>query len=61
MNPTLQDLPAPSWVLVGSAGLWGAECLTPGCLWTATTPTPETADRAATRHAATCRREGEHL
>jgi hypothetical protein len=49
---------APAWVLVGSEGLWGAECLTPGCLWVTTRPTPETADAAALAHAQTCRHEG---
>ena len=42
--------PVPAWVLVGSAGLWAADCLTAGCGWTATTPTSDTAATAATRH-----------
>jgi hypothetical protein len=50
----------PSWVLVGSEGLWGAECLTPGCLWVVTRPTAETADCAALEHVRTCRREGSY-
>jgi hypothetical protein len=41
----------PSFVLVGSAGLWAADCLVPGCLWTTTGPTPETTDSAALCHA----------
>lgn len=63
MNQTIPADLAPSWVLVGSEGLWGAECLTPGCLWVTTRPTPETADAAALEHSWTCWRttEGRHL
>ena len=42
----------PGWVLVGSAGLWAADCLSTGCLWTITTSTPEAADAAAETHTA---------
>lgn len=49
---------APAWVLVGSEGLWGAECLTPGCLWVITRPTPETADAAAREHSVSCHAKG---
>ncbi len=42
----------PGWVLVGSAGLWAADCLSPGCLWSITTSTPEAADHAAETHTA---------
>jgi hypothetical protein len=52
MNPITETTSeAPSFVLVGSKGLWAADCLVPGCLWSTTAPTPETADRSATRHA----------
>lgn len=43
----------PTWLLVGAAGLWAADCLVPGCLWSMTTPTPESADAAAICHAET--------
>jgi hypothetical protein len=59
MNRIMNEHPLPSWVLVGSEGLWGAECLTPGCLWVATRPTPETADTAALEHSWTCCRTTE--
>jgi hypothetical protein len=42
---------SPTWVLVGSTGLWAADCLVPGCLWTTTGPTPESTDGTAQRHA----------
>jgi len=42
---------APTWLLVGSHGLWAADCIVPGCLWTATTSTPDAADAAALDHA----------
>lgn len=40
-----------TWVLVGSAGLWCADCLVPGCGWTTTTATSEAATTAAAVHA----------
>ena len=40
----------PGWVLVGSAGMWAADCLSPGCLWSITTSTAEAADTAAETH-----------
>jgi hypothetical protein len=40
------------WLLVGATGLWAADCLAPGCLWTVTTSTPEAADDAAYEHTA---------
>ena len=43
----------PTWLLIGSRGLWAADCLVPGCLWTVTASTPEAADDAATTHAET--------
>ncbi|MFI7585920.1 hypothetical protein ACIB24_02455 [Spongisporangium articulatum] len=49
-DPTGTRLSSPGWVLVGSTGLWAADCLRPGCLWTVTTSTPEAADTAAQRH-----------
>jgi hypothetical protein len=58
MNLSEKDTLTPTWVLVGSEGLWGAECLTPGCLWAATRPTAETADAAALEHTHTCHPEG---
>ena len=42
--------PAAMWVLVGSAGLWCADCLLPGCGWTTTTGTNDAASTAATLH-----------
>jgi hypothetical protein len=38
------------WLLVGSAGLWCADCLVPGCGWTTTTASSETATTAAVLH-----------
>ena len=48
--PTGTHLTSPGWVLVGSAGLWAADCLRPGCLWTTCASTPEAADIAAQLH-----------
>ena len=42
-----------TWLLVGSAGLWAADCIVPGCLWTHQAGTPEAADTVAVRHAET--------
>jgi hypothetical protein len=38
------------WVLLGSAGLWCADCLVPGCGWTTTTARSDTATTAAVLH-----------
>jgi hypothetical protein len=46
-----QAVEVPAWVLVGSKGLWAADCLVPGCLWTTTAPSPEAADSTAGQHA----------
>lgn len=43
----------PSWLLTGSHGLWAADCIVPGCLWTTTASTPEAADAVALDHAET--------
>ena len=46
-----------SWLLTachhldGEGTCWAADCLAPGCLWTVTTGTPDTADEAAAEHA----------
>jgi hypothetical protein len=45
-----------SWLLTachhldGKGTCWAADCLAPGCLWTATADTPDQADDAATDH-----------
>ena len=51
MNGPGIDTDYPTWVLVGSHGLWAADCLVPGCLWTTTGPTAEATDTTAGRHA----------
>jgi hypothetical protein len=51
MTPPSQVPDWPPFVLVGSQGLWAADCLVPGCLWTCTTSTAEAADRQAIDHA----------
>ena len=54
MNPDLSaDLTGaqPSWLLTGSLGMWVADCLAPGCLWTLTASTPEAVDIGAHEHA----------
>ncbi len=38
------------WLLVGSEGLWCADCLIPGCGWTTTTTSSDTATTAAVLH-----------
>ena len=43
----------PTWLLTGSDGMWAADCLVPGCLWTATASGPEAVDAAAITHTAT--------
>ena len=43
----------PTWLLTGSDGMWAADCLVPGCLWTTTASGPEAVDAAAITHAAT--------
>jgi hypothetical protein len=40
----------PTWLLTGSEGMWAADCLVPGCLWTATASGPEAVDAAAVTH-----------
>ncbi|GAA3624660.1 hypothetical protein GCM10022223_47170 [Kineosporia mesophila] len=45
-----RNRPASPFVLVGSAGMWAADCLSPGCLWTTTTSDPECADQQALSH-----------
>ncbi len=45
------DRPAQPWLLLGSAGLFAADCLVPGCLWSCTTSNPEAADTQAFTHA----------
>ena len=50
MSRTRMHRPAQPWLLVGSPGLYAADCLVPGCLWTTTTSDPEAADRAALNH-----------
>jgi hypothetical protein len=44
----------PTWLLTGSHGLWAADCIVPGCIWTTTASTPEAADAVAVDHAQTC-------
>jgi hypothetical protein len=43
----------PTWLLTGSEGMWAADCIVSGCLWTITTSDAETADAAAITHALT--------
>jgi hypothetical protein len=43
----------PTWLLTGSDGMWVADCLVPGCLWTTTASGPEAVDAAAITHAVT--------
>jgi hypothetical protein len=49
----------PVWVLTGSQGMWAADCLVSGCLWTTTASGSEAADAAALTHTAT--QHPEHL
>ncbi|GLY13993.1 hypothetical protein LWF15_02965 [Kineosporia rhizophila] len=51
MSRRTADRPAQPWLLVGSAGMFAADCMIPGCLWTCTTSNPESADRQAFSHA----------
>jgi len=44
--------PHSPFALVGSAGLWAADCLSPGCLWSTTASDPDNADRLAFSHVA---------
>jgi hypothetical protein len=47
----------PTWLLTGSHGLWAADCLVPGCIWTTTASTAEAADAVAVDHAQACHPE----
>lgn len=47
----------PTWVLTGSDGMWAADCLVPGCLWTTTASGPEAVDAAALTHTVTAHPE----
>jgi hypothetical protein len=49
----------PGWVLLGSEGLWAADCLSRGCHWSTTSSSPEAADTAALEHVDTWHRDEE--
>jgi hypothetical protein len=48
---TSQMTGAAAWLLVGSEGLWAADCLVPGCGWTVTTGACDAALTAGLSHA----------